>query len=248
MASGDWEVVAFVDAENPRFIERVKGIEGVTLVVNQHRAVKLQSIANRFSGKTIAGIAALFKSHDADLVVALQGDIERCSLGVLAANRASIPCVSYIPNPHSLAMMKAKLGGLRDCFNRYLYNCPDRFIVLSESLGELLREQGSTKPYDIVYNGMDTGHLQADTEHRIEGLPEGKVILGHCGRVEFNQKRQDFILQQMPRLKDRCHFLQIGDGADRERLAAMVVQMELEEHVTMVPHLDPSQIYSSMDW
>jgi glycosyltransferase involved in cell wall biosynthesis len=244
----DWDVVAFLEPDNVKLNERIGQISGVKIVHTETKAVLGQSLRNRFMGKKIKALAERFKAEGADVVLALQGDIERGSFGVLAASEAGIPCVSYIPNPHSLQMMKAKWGRLRDCFNRSLYNAPTRFIAVGESHRELLRAQGCKTPIDVVYNGIDFSEFQVRDEKLIEGLPGDKVIIGHIGRIEFNQKRQDFLVRNLPVLKDRVHLVIIGDGKDKPRLEALVKSMQLEEHVTLIPFMPSAEAYSSLDW
>ncbi|QBG47508.1 hypothetical protein EGM51_08935 [Verrucomicrobia bacterium S94] len=89
-----------------------------------------------------------------DRMLVIQGDITQSISGLCAARRAGIECISYIAIPHRLAEMGAKMGRLRDIKNRPLFQKPDRFITISESMAALLRERGAHQPVTVVPNGI----------------------------------------------------------------------------------------------
>ena len=72
--------------------------------------------------------------------------------------------------------------------NQYLFNQSDRYITISESMERLLIERGVKKPITVVHNGISLP-LAAPCSMR----QEQPFVLGLLGRIEFNQKRQDFI-------------------------------------------------------
>ena len=135
------------------------------------------------------------------LIVAIQGNIEHSSLALHAARCASIPVTSYIPVPHSNAVMGARLGAIRDVFSSRLFRLPGSFITISDEMARLLRLQGVTAPIHLVYNGVDTLRFQPGGETAAArqqlNLPTGKILLGIIGRIEFRQKQQHLLVQAL---------------------------------------------------
>ena len=186
----------------------------------------------------------IFQNLKPDLVLCIQGEIEDSSKAVLAARRAGIECTSYIAIPHPMRLMGAKLGGLRDRINQYLFNQPTRYIAISESMEQLLRERGVTKPIAVVPNGIPTPPpVSPVTSHA------SRLTLGMLGRIEFNQKQQDFMVRTFCRFSEQfkdCRLLIAGDGPDRERLQKLV---EGKVGIILLPwQEDAETFYESIDF
>ena len=203
--------------------------------------------ANQMLAQKLADVQTLeadpqkFHSLEPDLVLCIQGDIAQSSKGLLAAKRADIKCVSYIATPHRMADMGAKLGTLRDHKNQPLFNIPDRFITISESMEEIIRERGCTKPITIVPNGIllpPTARLTPRAS---------RVTLGLIGRIEFKQKQQDFMVQTFlnnPEFSE-SHLLIIGDGPDAEKLNELI---RGKDNITLLPwQNDMEPLYEQID-
>ena len=186
------------------------------------------------------------KSLNPDLVLCIQGDIAQSTRGVAAARKAGIECVSYLALPHTLQQMGAKLGALRDRANQSLLNTPTRYIVISESMKALLIERGVTKPITIVPNGIPLPKPQASSP---QPPPPSLLTLGLIGRIEFNQKQQDFMVRTFlafPEVFAGCHLLMAGDGPDAGKLRQMV---EGKENITLRPWQDDTEaFYSEIDF
>ncbi len=214
---------------------------------------KLQGIRNHFSNKTINFIGELFLSKSADLYVIIQGDIEISSLGLMVVKKFNLPNVSYIPVPHTLKLMKAKLGGIRDIFNSYLFKLPSSFITISESMRKILVERGVKNPIYIVQNGVDLSRFSSNEkiEEISELIPKNKIILGMVGRIEFKQKRHNLLIEAIGKseiLKNKIHLIIIGDGKDKNNLKALINKYKLRENVSFFKWQDPVKFYKRMDF
>ena len=240
---------------NPKLCEKIAAIAvkhpHLTLEKVGWHSSKLEALRNRLQPSRAKVLADRFRQLNPALVVAIQGNIEHSSLGLHAARRAGISCVSYIPVPHSNAEMGARFGALRDLFCAHLFTLPDAFITITDEMARLLKEQGTTAPIDIVYNGVDTHRFQlGDTKTACDalGLPFEKVRIGVIGRIEFRQKQQHLLVEAIaadPELAASCHLVFAGDGPDISALQDLIQQHQLSGNV--LPWCDPAQLYQALD-
>lgn len=210
--------------------------------------------ANRQLAERLAGLTVLKAPCSSqqlnvlkpDLVLCIQGDIAQSARGVTAARKAGIKCISYLALPHTLQQMGAKLGALRDRANQHLINQPSSYIVISKSMQHLLRERGTTAPITIVPNGIPLPPKPAPSS--LKPHPSS-LTLGLLGRIEFNQKQQDFMVRtflEFPEAFSDCHLLIAGDGPDTGKLCQMV---EGKENMTLRPwQNDAEAFYSEIDF
>ncbi len=239
---------------NSKLCEKVAAIAlkhpQLTLEEVTWHSSKLEALRNRFQPSRIKNLADRLRQLNPSLVVAIQGNIEHSSLGLHAARRAGISCVSYIPVPHSNAEMGARLGTLRDFFCAHLFKLPDAFITITDEMARLLKQQGAVAPIDIVYNGVDTLRFQdGDAKSACDelGLPFEKVRFGVIGRIEFRQKQQHLLVQAIaadPALVASSHLVFAGDGPDISALQDLVRDHQLS--ATVLPWCDPARLYQAL--
>ncbi len=237
------EILLMFNPHNRRLANRAAGIENLQTLEAPCTTRKFQSLRNRIAKGGIRTLEKSFQTLEPDLVLCIQGEIEDSSQALLAARKAGIECASYLAIPHPMRLMGAKLGGLRDRINQYLFNQPTRYIAISESMEQLLRERGVTKPIAIVPNGIPPPPASEITPHG------SRLTLGLIGRMEFNQKQQDFMVRtfcDFPEAFTDCRLLIAGDGPDRERLQKLV---EGKENITLLPwQEDAETFYASIDF
>ncbi len=256
-ATGDIQAKLVFNPQNRRLQEQADAIIQAGGNLELHHAPcitqKLQALRNHFSKNKVAQLARTFDSLNADLVVLLQGEIEDSSLALLGARQSGRKLMSYIPVAHTMKLMGAKLGGLRDQTTRYLFKVPDTWMTISECIASMLKERGATAPIHIVENGIDTERfIPADKEtcRREQDLPEG-LLLGLCGRIEFKQKQQHFVVSSMsdwagPLAEAKVLF--VGDGPDAANLKELVKQYGLENRVIIRPwEKHPEKLYPALD-
>ncbi|MEO0793779.1 MAG: glycosyltransferase [Verrucomicrobiota bacterium] len=214
---------------------------------------KFQALRNHVSGRAYHELTNLFTGLAPDLVVCLQGEIEDSSLAMLAAKKAECRLMSYIPVAHTMAQMGAKLGALRDHTTGYLFRVPDAWMTISQCISDMLRQRGANAPIHIVENGIDTGRfLQGNTDEfrKQQGLPDG-LLLGLFGRVEYNQKQQDFLLRAMSRWTGElgeAKLLLVGDGPDHSRMTQLIGELNMGDRVVLRQwEKHPERLYPALD-
>ena len=256
--SAAWQPVFFCSPKNTRLGKRLKEIQAATgnLEIRETHFTtrKLQGLCNRFAKKTILALRKLLETENPDLILCIQGDIEDGSLALCAAEKITAPCISYIPVPHRMELMGAKFGAVRDQMNAWLFKKPTGWITISESMKTLLEERGATAPIEVVHNGIDVKRFAPHNKTAARAalrLPENKTLLGTVGRIEFNQKQQDFLVRTFfKHFKNdpARHLVLIGDGPDRKRLAALIGELKLRQQITLLPWQDDSTlVYSALD-
>ena len=215
------EVLCMVNPKNRQLIDRLEALKNIQILDTN---------------------PAGFQPLEPDLILCIQGDIAQGTAGVRAAVKAGIECISYIAIPHRLADMGAKLGRLRDLKNKPLFNLPDRYIAISKSMKDLLKERGVKKSIHVVPNGIPAPPSPRCTIHG------SSFTIGLIGRIEFNQKQQDFftrIVLQHPQQFSHCQILFVGSGPDEEKLRAMI---EGNEAFTLLPWQEKMEaIYERID-
>lgn len=137
------DVVFMINPHNQRLTARLAEIPHLQTLPAPLATRRLQGLRNRIFKNGMARLAQQIAAMQVDLVLCIQGEIEDSSQALLAARQAGMECVSYLALPHTLQLMGAKFGGLRD-----------RFITLSESMKQRMLERGCRRPIAIVHNGI----------------------------------------------------------------------------------------------
>jgi glycosyltransferase involved in cell wall biosynthesis len=180
--------------------------------------------------------AAIVRTLDLHKLVIAQGTIVSAMAGLLAARLTRTTAVSYIP----LVDDAAKAGDpasarIKSLVKRALYQLPQQYITLNDSLRGKLLKQAPGAPVAILENYVDnrfsTSTLTRDTARSALGLPEtGKFICTHIGRIHFQHKRQNFLLaaiEQNPGAFANTLVLIVGEGPDAEKMRQIVEASEL---------------------
>jgi glycosyltransferase involved in cell wall biosynthesis len=195
------------------------------------------------------------KSYDPELVILSQGRIEAGSVGLLAAKRAGIRSISYIPMAHSVSVSGKLIAvRLRDALNGYFYQLPDKYITISQGARDMLLARGAKAEITVVPNGIEPINIQESDRKRFRntyGIMEGEYTVAVVGRIDFRQKCQDFALESIARFRrefTHWKFLFIGNGPDEEKLKRMIVELGLGELAMVLPWSPiPAQFYAGID-
>ena len=216
---------------------------------------RLQSFRTLVSINKIAELKRLFNIIRPDLVIIASGNIETCTLGLMAAKQAGYQVVSYVAVAHKISVMGNKCGAkIRDLLNFYYYKMPNYYITISNMVKMDLIKRGVCTKIAAVYNGIDLGKYSWPERDvcRSEFAPgSSQYLVGCIGRVLFRHKAQDFLVktlaQHRKQLKDIKLFI-VGDGPDLARLKNMVTLLRLSDAVVFVDWSDDlSRIYSALD-
>lgn len=255
----NFRIVFFSNPENTRLNQRLSKIRSgsttMELRSTPFRTRKLQGLRNRFSMKSIHMLRKLLEREEPDLVLCIQGEIEDASLALCAGRHLKVPCISYIPIPHRMSLMGAKMGMLRDQINSYLFRRPDGWITISESMKKLLEARGTKRPIKIVHNGIDTSRfspLSRQAARTALGLPQNKTLIGTVGRIEFKQKQQDFLARTFSKHwknSSDMHLVFVGDGPDSNRLEILIDELDLSTQTSRLPWQEESSlVYAALDF
>lgn len=217
---------------------------------------RFQVFRTLISGRAIRRIAVSMASYAPDVVVVAQGAIAFCSAGLLAAKRARLPAISYIPMTHPERLFSASRfrAALREPVNRLYYRLPDEFITVSPRMETYLRQRGLRQPVTIVQAAIDVAdcHLQdKQAARKTLGLGAEDWVFALIGRVQFWQKRQDLAVKALVlarRQNSRLKLLVVGDGPDLAALKELVRAEGVEDAVVFAGWTDGlSPVYSAID-
>lgn len=245
----------FASASNKRLTDQLQELaerfpSSVKITLLSHSFHRLQGILNHVQRSRVAQVAQQFRDSRADLALVIQGDIEISSTGLLAARKAGIPSVSYIPLPHNQVEKGGKYGAIRDLSARGLYKVPAAFITISTVLAEMLRSKGAAAPVEVVYNGIATENFAPvdRTEARTAlSLPLDAPIIGIAGRLERKQKQQQLLIEAIATLPE-AHAAFCGDGQDRDYLQQLVTARGVTDRTHFLEwREDLATFYSSLD-
>ena len=217
---------------------------------------RFQAFRTLVSGRAIRGIAASMSAYAPDVVVVAQGAIAFGSAGLIAAKRAGLHTISYIPMTHPERLFSASRfkAALREPVNRSYYRLPDEYITISRRMEDYLRRKGLRQPVTVVPAAVDLAACRPadrDTARAALGLGAGEWVFALIGRVQFWQKRQDLAVKALALARQRVvnlKLLMVGDGPDLAALKALARAEGVEDAVVFAGWADGlSAVYSAID-
>ena len=216
----------------------------------------LQFLRTLISIRAIRRIAAVMRAFGPDIVVLAQGAIAFGSAGLLAARKAGLPTISYIPMTHPEAFFSASRfkAALREPINRIYYRLPTEYITISPRMLDYLRRKGLQQPVTIVPVAIDATASQPVGQaaaRALLGLGSDDWVVALVGRVQFWQKRQDLAVQALAlarREVGNLKLLVVGDGPDLAALKELVRAQGLEDAVVFAGWTDGmGPVYAAVD-
>lgn len=180
--------------------------------------------------REIRSIAATLRALRLSKLLIAQGTIASGIAGLFAARYARVPMLSYLPLIDDAPASASVADKIKWLIKRVLYRMPDEFVTLNDHLRGKLRTLAPHARTMILENYVDDrfsrSTLTKPAARAALGLPEdGTTIITHVGRINFKQKRQDFLMEAIERHADafkRTLVLIVGEGPDAARLAAMI--------------------------
>ncbi|HAZ00481.1 MAG TPA: hypothetical protein DCY38_06810 [Opitutae bacterium] len=190
--------------------------------------VLFHALHHRCCHQTVDALVVEFTRLDVDFAFVSQGNLEISALGTLAARKACIPCLSYLPMAHGFREMGTHYGRLRDLFNRYLVHQPAFWLTCTETQTERLRRLGAQQPIELLPQPIAFDEPPAPADVRRElGIAQDAVVLGMCGRLNNKQKGCDLFTRALSESPSdsplrACTVLLIGEGQDgRDSVATL---------------------------
>ena len=238
--------IADLAASCPRF----------TPLPQDYASQRFQVFRTLVSGRAIRRIATAMASFAPDIIVIAQGAIAFCSAGLLAAKRAGLPTISYIPMTHPERLFSASRfrAALREPINRIYYRLPDEYITISPRMEDYLRRKGLRQPVTIVQAAIDLADCRLEDRQAARktlGLADGDWVVALVGRVQFWQKRQDLAVKGLALARRQIHNLKllvVGDGPDLAALKELVRAEGVQDAVVFAGWTDGlSPVYSAID-
>ncbi len=180
--------------------------------------------------RAIRSTAATLRTLNLSKLLIAQGTIASGLAGLLGARYARVPTLSYLPLVDGAPEHAGVTDKIKWLVKRVLYRMPDEFVTLNEHLRGQLHALAPQARTMILENYVDDrfsrSMLTKPAARAALGLPDdGTTIIAHIGRINFKQKRQDFLMEAIERHADAFRHaivLIVGEGPDAARLAQMV--------------------------
>jgi glycosyltransferase involved in cell wall biosynthesis len=234
------DVHLFISNRNLRFIEALEDLRS-TCTLHQIPYLTRPGDVFRvlFRSPTIRALKKEFAVIAPDLIVVSQGAIALCSCGLGAAKMLGIPLMSFLPMAHPVAIVRNSSSltvHFQEFLYRQLYKIPDFFFTICRTSVNQLKNTYSIRNEKIFmrYFGLDIPQLPEPQRLEKPLFQDEEKHLGLIGRVEFNQKQQDFFVKEFKKCHERFNTLivhVIGDGPDLDSLKKLVQELGLEKQV-----------------
>jgi glycosyltransferase involved in cell wall biosynthesis len=138
--------------------------------------------------------------------------------------------------------------------NAFLGRRYAKIACVSEAVRDSLSGSYPAGLLEIIPNGISLARLSVSRTRQelraAHGIPAGRRVIGTVGRLS-REKGTDIFLRSLAALKRvRADFLGmvIGDGAEKDALAALVRDLDLEAHVRLVGAVpDPQEHMALFD-
>ncbi len=230
-----------VPQANQRLIEQINRLELGSAAIIEHsfRTEPGDVFRVLLRSPKVRRLRQELRRHQPDLVIVSQGAIALSACGLGAARSAGIPLMSFLPMAHPVALVRGQNGlavRLQELlYRKFLYALPDYFLTICNTAKEQLHRLHGVAPERIFvqYFGLDYDRSQPLVLPQKRNSAIKHVAL--IGRIEFQQKRQDFFLRHFAAHRHELpplHIHLIGDGPDRERLLALTEELNLGDIVS----------------
>jgi glycosyltransferase involved in cell wall biosynthesis len=215
---------------------------------------KVQTIALSYTAESIRGdlfalvrmsraTAATLRRLRLTRLLVAQGTIVSGLAGLFAARLSRTRTVSYLPLIGDKPERSGFVDKIKWLVKSGVYRVPHEFVTLNEHLRARLRTLAPHARTTILANYADDrfahSTLTKASARALLGLPDdGTTIIAHIGRIDYKQKRQDFLLESIERHADafrRTIVLIIGEGPDAEETERRVRESPtLSAHVRVI--------------
>ncbi|MGI9516719.1 MAG: glycosyltransferase [Pirellulaceae bacterium] len=202
-------------------------------------SVHSELIRGKFDTRVLGRLKKLMQGSGIDAVITV-GAGDKMFWGRLAARRAGVPAI--LSALHSTGWPDG-VGRL----NRMLTPVTDAFIAVAEPHRRYLIDQEGFpgRKVFLVPNGVDTEHFVVDQQaaqnwRQRFGIPATSPVCGIVAALRPEKNHELFFevaaatLQSLP----DCHFLVVGDGAERNRLQQLAQSMPCADRLHLAGNSD----------
>ena len=206
------------------------------------------------AARKVDRIAGIIRKLTPDLVMIAQGGITGSYDGIFACRIAKVEYCSYIAMAHRSTELAAyRFPGLWNALRSNLYKPIRKYITLDEQQALRIAREHQGAQIEVVENyvpppAATTKCCQSQREQL--GLAPDKAVLAVVGRIEFQQKCQDWLvdaLQEGDFLNNKTVVF-VGDGPDLAQLTAKIQQSKKAENFKLLPWRENmDELYAAID-
>jgi phosphatidylinositol alpha-1,6-mannosyltransferase len=152
---------------------------------------------------------------------------------------------------HDLGAKHARRGllGRSRARRRYGFDRASGIVAISEDVRRRIEALRVPAPVSVVYPGVDTKRFAPDTLARERGREQlgltGRKVLLTVSRLAAN-KRHVRVIEALPALRRRIpevFYLIVGDGSEREALAARAAELGVSDIVQFTGIVEDTRLY-----
>ncbi|BAY60719.1 group 1 glycosyl transferase [Calothrix brevissima NIES-22] len=215
--------------------------------------IKYQSLELFTWVSKINHLQKLIQGINPDIVLVVQGNVEISAPGLIAAKKAGIKTLSFIPMA-TIISGKGIKASIRKDINKYIYSLPDKFITTSINAKYKLHLCQPNSDIAVVYYGPEINSLKIQDKksaRRHYGMSEDDYIFAIVGRIQFVHKAHDFLVQTFSDYRHKFKNIKlyiVGDGPDEAAIRQIVDLNNMSDIVKFIPwDSDLSYLYSAID-
>ena len=165
--------------------------------------------------------------------------------GTFAAALAADRGVPFVVTEHSSAFARSAMSDAARDAVAAIYAAARVRIVVSPSLGETLTTLGLGTEWNCIPNVIAPELVAANAT----SAPPGPTTFLNVGSLDANKDQRGLLRAfgiAMARSKDEIRLRIVGEGPDREDLAADIHALGIARHVTLVGHIPREQVAEEM--
>ncbi len=188
------------------------------------------------SMKTVKQLGNIFEQYDVDVVHSHHiGPMLYSGLATKLSNK-----VKHIHTEHDAWHLNKKKD--RYIQKLVLLLSKPKLVADANFVKDALNNTFRNYPIHTIKNGIDPHkfniHNKQDALEKLGvSLPNNAIIIGNAARLEV-VKGQPNLIEAMVHLGEEYHLLLAGSGSEKERLTELVKQLNLEDRVHFLGHVD----------
>jgi glycosyltransferase involved in cell wall biosynthesis len=179
-------------------------------------------------------IQSMIEAIAPDRIVVSQGYAESGVRGLLAARRAKVQAISYIPFGNNNTELNNRFATFRDLVCKLIYRLPAGYITISRYQASLLRRfTRDDQSIQIINNPADFDYATLRPDATF--APGSRLEIAVVGRIVFKQKNQGALIPMARALAEELDFRIhiVGDGPDKARLQAQIAEAGLSNRFVL---------------
>ena len=250
-----------------QFLELAKGIDrdrfGVVLICLyelgefgvQIRESGIRSyfdlLKHRFSFRSIRKLAEILRREKIDVVFLWNTPLTMI-YGIAAAKMAGLHRIVAVV--HNTGYVERKFR--TDMINRLLMRFVKKVVATGLPHKDYIvrKEHVPVEKIEVIYNGVEIKNyeLSINKQKKKEelGIPRDTKVVGIVARLH-KAKRHDVFLTAAKSILaeyENVHFIIVGEGDERERVAGLIARLDLARHVELLGlRKDIAEIYHVLD-